>query len=61
MAFPTGSPPITKETMLIGDHIAYLIRTSPDEKWALQRICRFLNHWKIEIDPSELASLYKAR
>lgn len=61
MTYEPGSPPVTKETMLIGQHIAYLIRTSPDEKWALQSICRFLNHWKVEVDPSELASLYKER
>lgn len=49
-------PPVTKETMLIGLRIAYLIRDSRDEKEAIRRICRFLNHWEIPIAPGELGS-----
>lgn len=48
--------PVTKESMLIGLRIAFLIRDSRDEKEAIARICRFLNHWEVPIAPGELGS-----
>lgn len=59
MTYNAGPAPVTRETLLIGQHMAYLIRSSPDEKWAIWSICKFLNHWQIEIKPEELASLYQ--
>lgn len=48
--------PVTKESMLVCHGIALIIQSSHDEQEAIRRICRFLNHWCYEIDPSELGA-----
>ncbi len=48
--------PVTKESMLVCHGVAWMIQSSRDEKEAIQRICKFLNHWHYEITPSELGS-----
>nr|WP_325211263.1 hypothetical protein [uncultured Oscillibacter sp.] len=48
--------PVTKESMLVCCGVAWMIQSSHDEKEAITRICRFLNHRQYEIDPSELGS-----
>lgn len=52
--------PVTKESMLVCCGVAWMIQSSRDEKEAIERICRFLDHWQYEIDPSELGSFSQA-
>ena len=52
--------PVTKETMLVCHGVAWMIQSSHDEKEAIQRICKFLDHWQYQIDPSELGSFSQA-
>lgn len=54
--FPDTQAPVTKESMLVCHGVAWMIQSSRDEKEAIQRICKFLNHWHYEITPSELGT-----
>ena len=48
--------PVTKESMLVCCGVAWMIQSSHDEKEAIERICRFLNYWRYDIDLIELGS-----
>ena len=58
--FRDSRAPVTKESMLVCHGVAWMIQSSRDEKEAIQRICKFLDHWQYEIDPSELGSFSQA-